>query len=190
MLAPYLSPRWCGTHKTCNCSLRPSVKLAQELAACIQTAPPNRRTGTVCNSAAQNCISGTVLADRTPPPELPRNSRSVPASPSRPFVACEVPGDRWPRVARPAAACGPSSRVFLVSRHHDSRGVRTCDPQTPPSGIPGGLQLPRVTQLLLSFHFATYIQSDCYNRPGRPAFPFEVILECCGREQEMGPLCF
>jgi hypothetical protein len=40
------------------------------------------------------------------------------------------------------------------------------------------------------FHFAAYIQSDCYNRPGRPAFPLEVILECCGREQEMGPLCF
>ena len=111
-------------------------------------------------------------------------------------MACEALDGPLPRAIRPAAVCALayfSFRVSRVSRHLDSRGARTCDPQTPPS-----VSLDRLPLLQkCTIHLDKDSRRDgnpigllqnCYNRQSR--LPSEMKPDCLGREQEMGPLCF
>jgi hypothetical protein len=130
-----LSRPWCGIRKKCNRSSRLSERCARESAECTRTEPPYRKTGIVCSNAIRNCTSDTCPADRIPPQEPLRNSSNALASQSRPYAACEGRGGRSRRAGRLVAVYDPclSFRAVLAFPRRDSRGVHTCDPQTPPS---------------------------------------------------------
>jgi len=139
--APYLSPRWFETRKTCNRFSCPSAKSLRVWAAYTRIAHRCQRSDTACNNAVRNCTSDISRQDRNQlrgPRHSSNNARVLPSPPSS---ACAGRGGPSLLEGRPAAACdlGLSFRVFLVSRHHDSRGDRTCDPQTPPSVSRSGL---------------------------------------------------
>jgi len=126
---------WCEIRKMCNRSSRLWERCAQESVAYTQTVHRYQRTGTVYSSAVRNCILDTCPSDRIQLPERLRSSNSAPALPYRPCAECVAQDDPSLPAGRPAAVSGPdpSSRAVPVSPRRDSRGVHTCDPQTPPS---------------------------------------------------------
>jgi hypothetical protein len=133
--------RLCGTRKRCSYSSCLLVKSAPESVVCTRIALPYRKTGTVCSNATQNCISDICPWDRSLQPGRHRNSNNAPGLPCRPCGAFSVRDDPSRLAARPAAVSAPCPffLVFPASRHPDSRGDRTCDPQTPPSVSRNGL---------------------------------------------------
>jgi hypothetical protein len=137
----YLSRLWSETRKTCNRSSCLSEKSSPESVACTQTVRQCQKTGTAYNSAVQNCISDISRRDRIQPQGPRHNSSSAPVLLFPPSSACVDQGDPSHLEVRLAGACDLYLffRVFLVFRHHDSRGDRTCDPQTPPSVSRTGL---------------------------------------------------
>ena len=138
---PYLSQPLCGTRKRCIRSSYPSGKSAPVWAVCTRTAHRCRNSGTACSNATRSYTSDIFQRDQSQPRALLHNSSSALALPCPPSSVCEGQGDPWRHVVRPAAASVPCPffRVFPAFRHHDSRGDRTCDPQTPPSVSRNGL---------------------------------------------------
>ena len=149
--APYPSPPWFEIRKNCTRSLHLSEKCALAPVVCTQTVPPSQRSDTVCNNAVRLRTSDTSRWGQTPPQARRRSSRNALSLPSPPSEASVALGGRSLLAGRPGVVCDPVClffRAFLVFRHHDSRGDRTCDPQTPPSVSLNGLQLLLVTQQL------------------------------------------
>src|SRR6516165_5371003 len=149
MLAQYPFRPWFEIRRNCTRSLHLSEKCVPAPVACTRIERPSQRSGTVCNNGVRRRILDTSRWGQIPPPARRRSSRNALSLPFPPSGACAAPGDRWLLAGRPAVVCDPVClffRVFLVSRHHDSRGDRTCDPQTPPSVSLNGLQLRLVTQ--------------------------------------------
>jgi hypothetical protein len=161
----------CETRRTCSCSSRLSAKCVRELAACIQTARRNRRTGTACSNATPAGTSGMFHWDRIPASAPPRNSRTAPASLFRPSVASAGQTDPR-RAARPQAVCARASYVFcLLFPRRGTRGGCTFDPQTPPSASLDGLQRLQLELHALS-RFTTWFGSNRIATLGRTAQSF------------------
>jgi hypothetical protein len=172
--APYLSPPSSEIRKSCTRSSYLSEKSSPELTACIRTVRRYRKTGTVCNNAVQNCTSDISRWDRIRPQAPRRNLNSALVLPFPPSSVSADPNDPWLRAGRPAAASAPYLffRVFPASRHHDSRGDRTCDPQTPPSVSRTGLLTTTFYTTGLDRVFSRYVSDRNTTNAQHASLPF------------------